>query len=144
MITKFSSNSTEKYGISRVAKDIKYVWDYIIKESNSGISQRAEPNNESNPERLNLISTAYLFTLLGYLSKQGYQSDEEKNLFYDMWTLLKGEESGGVTFDSIKKIILTIHGYHKGTIKQVPDEADLESEIVYKRIGNIMNEDLTD
>ena len=28
-ISKFSSNTSEKYAISRITKDIKYIWDYI-------------------------------------------------------------------------------------------------------------------
>ena len=55
-----------------------------------------------------------MLTMLGYLSKHGTQSEDEKNLFYDLWTLLKGEQSQGVTYQTIKKIILTIHGFHKG------------------------------
>ena len=28
-INKFSSNTSEKYAITRTTKDIKYIWDYI-------------------------------------------------------------------------------------------------------------------
>lgn len=86
-----------------------------------------------------------MLTMLGYLSKHGTQSEDEKNLFYDLWTLLKGEQSQGVTYQTIKKIILTIHGFHKGNEnKKTNDECDPHSDTIHKRIGNIMNEDFTD
>ena len=86
-----------------------------------------------------------MLTILGYLSRHGIQSEDEKNLFYDLWILLKGDESQGVTYQTIKKIILTIHGFHKGIEdKKANNESDQNSNAVYKRIGNIMNKDFTD
>lgn len=136
--------TSEKYAIKRTVKDLRYMWDYIQKEIKSAETSEYSTQPESKPDRLNLISTAYMLTMLGYLSKNGAQSEEEKNLFYDLWTLIKGEDYNGVTFDTLKTIILTIHGFHRGENKSTMDNAEYDSDIVYKRIGEIMNEDCSD
>jgi len=88
-----------------------------------------------------MISVAYLFSLLGYLSKGSSENSKEKHLFYDLWTLIKGEESKGVSFDTIKTILFTIHGFYKGI--DVANNSGEDSEIVYKKIGSIMSADYT-
>ena len=100
-------------------------------------------SNDIPEERMNLISTAYLLTMLGYLSRKGTEDSIEKNLFYDLWTLLRGEDSAGITFVTIKKTLLIINGFYKG-IDLDYDNTDEKSDIVYIKIGNIMNEDLAD
>jgi len=67
---------------------------------------------------------------MGYLSKSSHGSSEEKDLFYDLWTLLQGEESGGITLNTMKTIILTIEGFLKG--ENIDQENFENSVIIYK------------
>lgn len=89
-------------------------WDQISKETKTSLNSSLNSTMELENERFNMISTAYLFTVMGYLSKSSADSHLEKRLFYDLWALLKGEQAKGATFDVIKIIILTIHGLYKG------------------------------
>ena len=117
-----------------------------MKETRSSLvnnSSTMNTSNETSEDRMNLISTAYLLTMLGYLSKKGTEDSQEKNLFYDLWTLLRGEDSLGITFKALKNILLIINGFSKGEDLDY-DNTDENSDIVYIRIGNIMNEDFTD
>jgi hypothetical protein len=142
--SKFSSSVSDKYGMNKLTKDLKNFWETISKESKSSLvnnSSILNSSSEKSEERFNMISIAYLFTCLGYLSKSSQENINEKHIFYDLWTLLRGEESGGVTFDVIETILFTIHGYYKGTDSENDDGE--ESDIVYRKIGNIMNEDMT-
>lgn len=142
--SKFSSSVSDKYGMNKLSKDLKHYWDTISKESKSSLVNNSSILNSSTEkpeERFNMISIAYLLTCLGYLSKSSQENTKEKHIFYDLWTLLKGEESGGVTFEVIKILLFTIHGYYKGNDSEEDDGE--ESDIVYKKIGNIMNEDMT-
>lgn len=144
--SKYTSSKSDQYILNKLLKDLKTAWDYIIKETRSSIvnnSSTMNTSNETPEDRMNLISTAYLLTMLGYLSKKGTEDDHEKNLFYDLWTLLRGEDSAGITFEVCKKILLIINGFSKGEDLDY-DNTDDSSDIAYNRIGNIMNEDFTD
>ena len=140
---KTSSKTTDLYAYNKLVKEFQNAWNLIFKDSSSySIAELLELNDISNQDRSNLTRTAYIFTALGYLSQKGHEDDKEKKLFYDLWTLLQGEESGGVTHDALLKIVLTISGFYKGI--DIEHEISSKSNIPYIRIGNIMNEDFTD
>lgn len=136
--SRLSSPASDKYAMNRLCKDLKNAWEHISKESKSHLVHNVSSMTMSTDvdERFNMISIAYLFTVLGYLSKD---TSQEKYLFYDLWTLMKGEETGGVTFEVTKKILLIIHGFNKGE-----DVKELDDPEGFKKIGRIMNGDCTD
>lgn len=112
-----TSNTSLKYAKNKIIKDITLLWEFISRDTKSSLinnSMNLSENNDLLEQRFNMISTAYLFTAMGYLSKSSTSNSYEKNLFYDLWTLLRGEESKGITFESAKTMILTIHGFNNG------------------------------
>lgn len=140
----FQVNKSDSYAFRKLIKDLEFAWKLILKEINSRtITEILEPQRTEGAERVDIKTAAYIFTALGYLSTQGKEDDEEKNLFYDLWTLLQGEESNGVTFDSLKRILLTITGFYKGVDVKY-DNTNMKSNVTYVKIGSIMNEDFTD
>jgi hypothetical protein len=148
-VSRGSSNMTsiasQMYAKKKVIKDITSLWEFIARDTRSSIvdnSLNLTENNELLEQRFNMISTAYLFTAMGYLSKTSNSDSYEKNLFYDLWTLLRGEESNGITFESAKTILITILGFNSGT--ECEDNGSNGTNVVYSKIGNIMNEDYTD
>lgn len=141
--SEIRNKNSDKYAMDKLVKEITHYWKMIAKNTGS-----EEANNEESgetegfyKERFNLITTALLLTTLGYLSKASQDNDEERNLFYDLWTLLDGEKSNGITFDTAKAILLTIEGFHKGVTMN--NDTFEDSSIIYKRIGNIMTPDLS-
>lgn len=112
-----TSTTSLKYAKNKIIKDITLLWEFISRDTKSSIvnsSMNLSENNDLLEQRFNMISTAYLLTAMGYLSKSSTSNSYEKNLFYDLWTLLRGEESNGITFESAKTMILTIHGFNNG------------------------------
>lgn len=112
---KFTTGKSEMYAMNKVVKELKQAWEFILKETKSNLinnSSTLNSSNEHTDERVNLISTAYILSMLRYFKKT--EDKKEKNLFYDLWTLVRGEDAGGVTFETLKKIVLTIDGFYKG------------------------------
>ena len=142
--SKFSSKKSDTYAYNKLIKDFESTWNLILKDIKSkSITELLEFTSSQHVDRADLKTTAYIFTVLGYLSTQGKEDEEEKSLFYDLWTLLQGEESNGVTYASLKKILMTIAGFHKGVDTKY-DNTNSKSNITYVKIGSIMNKDFTD
>lgn len=54
-------------------------------------------------------------TELGYLPLNLAPDSIERELLFDMWNLLKGEDSNGITVRNIKKMLLAVQGIHLPT-----------------------------
>ena len=140
--SKFSSKKSDIYVYNKLIKDFESTWNLILKDIKSkSITELLEFTSSQHVDRADLKTTAYIFTVLGYLSTQGKEDEEEKSLFYDLWTLLQGEESNGVTYASLKKILMTIAGFHKGvdtkydTVIQKKDTVCLKLNLIIKNLS---------
>jgi hypothetical protein len=69
------------YAKKKVIKDITSLWEFIARDTRSSLvnnSLNLSENNELLEQRFNMISTAYLFTAMGYLSKTSTSDSYEK------------------------------------------------------------------
>ena len=51
-----------------------------------------------------------LLTELGYIAPNIAPDSVERELLFDMWTMLQGEENSGITVLNVKKTLLALQG----------------------------------
>ena len=59
---------------------------------------------------INYVKLGQLMTEMGYLPVNASTDSMERELLYDLWNLLQGEENSGVRVLNIKKLLLAIQG----------------------------------
>jgi hypothetical protein len=57
---------------------------------------------------LNYVKLGQLLTELGYLPANLKPDSIERELLFDLWNLLKGEENNGIKIKNIKSLLLAI------------------------------------
>lgn len=65
---------------------------------------------ELDKKKLNYVKVGQLLTELGYLPLNLAPDSVERELLFDFWNLLKGEEQGGVSVINIKVMLFAIQG----------------------------------
>ena len=85
----------------------------------------SENRNEQNDNtidirqfKINYVKLGQLLTELGFLPVNMTPDSVERELLFDMWNLLKGEQNNGITINNLRKVLLVVEGL------SAPDEKD--------------------
>lgn len=83
----------------------------IVEEQGDGQPKPEDFNlREYDDRRLNYMKLGQLVSDLGYLPAAAPADSAERELLFDMWNMLQGEELGGVPVLSLKKMLLAVQG----------------------------------
>jgi hypothetical protein len=63
---------------------------------------------EIGQKRINYVKLGQLLTELGFLPMNLTPDSVERELLFDLWNMLKGEDFNGISIDNLKKILLII------------------------------------
>jgi hypothetical protein len=64
---------------------------------------------------MNYVKLAQLLVELGYIPPNIAPDSVERELLFDIWNILKGEENNGICVSNIKKFLLGIEGIASDT-----------------------------
>ncbi len=70
---------------------------------------------EIGQKRINYVKLGQLLTELGFLPMNLTPDSVERELLFDLWNMLKGEDFNGISIDNLKKVLLIIQGLHNGS-----------------------------
>lgn len=68
-----------------------------------------EPLEQSNAQ-LNYVQTGRLLTEMGYLPLNMPSEGVERDLLFDLWNQLEGENRNGVSSNNLKTLLLAVSG----------------------------------
>jgi len=60
--------------------------------------------------KINYVKLGQLVSELGYIPANIAPDSVERELLFDMWNLLQGEENNGIMIINVKKFLLAIQG----------------------------------
>ncbi len=86
---------------------------HILMEENNPTDEEEDPDfdlRQYDDKKLNYMKLGQLLTEMGYIPMNIASDSIERELLFDMWNILKGEENNGVTIINIKKFLLSVQG----------------------------------
>eukprot|EP00347_Sterkiella_histriomuscorum_P013308 403365213 len=106
--------NNSKFAAQKFEKEFYFLVHHIISEV-SGNQDQEEPNQDFNlreydNKKINYVKVGQLMSELGYISANIAPDSVERELLFDMWNMLQGEENSGIMIANIKKFLLAIQG----------------------------------
>lgn len=114
-----AGNNNTRFAAQKFEKEFYYLIHQIMMGINNGEDEQQqngeEPNQDFNlreydDKKLNYVRLGQLLTDLGYISPNIAPDSVERELMFDLWTMLNGEENSGISVLNIKKTLLAIQG----------------------------------
>ena len=65
-----------------------------------------------------------MLTELGFLPMNLTPDSVERELLFDLWNMLKGEELNGISIANLKKVLLVIQGLTQDHDKQISEKQE--------------------
>lgn len=75
-------------------------------------------NTELENRYINYVKLGQLFTELGFLPMNLGPDSIERELLFDVWNIMKGEENNGVTLANILTVLFAIQGIDPALINE--------------------------
>ncbi len=82
----------------------------IMAELNANQEEQSQDFNlrEYDHKNINYVKLGLLMTELGYIPANIAPDSIERELLFDLWNMLQGEENSGIQIMNVKKILLAI------------------------------------
>lgn len=117
-VEKYVNKKSDGYVIQKFDKQYKQI-EVEINESeeierhsqtNAHGGKNANKHHLKNPDLMSYNTAFKVLTLMGFLPHDKMPSETEKLLLSDFWSLVKIEEHGGVTMDTLRVVLLNVQG----------------------------------
>lgn len=108
----YHNNKSDLYVQQRFDRELKAAFDEFLQGLQAAKQGEQEHQNEIKPESVLLTfnDMINILTKMGFLPRNKAPEMFEQDLCRDLWTLVKGEENQGVSFDTLRIVMLNMIG----------------------------------
>ena len=106
---KVTNTQSEKYIIAKFNREFEMVIQEMFDQPVEGEGEEGKQESKNKIQQINYLRLKELLINLGMINETAANSDSnERALLYELWKLLRGEESEEVALSDVKLVIMAI------------------------------------